>query len=1015
MRMSLVGHLPRLPRAALARAAIGLACAAHLVADPGRASAQGATRQIQGRILDVDGHAPVPAATVVVTGTTIGTSSSDSGQFNLRAPVGQVTLVVRRIGFRPANVPVAADQSDVTILLVKDVLQLEAQVVTGVATTVSSQNAANAVSVVNADQVSRVPAPTVENALQGKIPGALIQQNNGGAPGGGLQIQIRGVTSINSDASPLYVIDGVIVNNETRNSGLNAITAAGLTPNIQDPQDNSPNRIADLNANDIESIEVLKGATASAIYGSRAGSGVVIITTKKGSPGRASWDLTGRLGTFTQAKSLDFRSFPTAAGAEAWYNANVAPKPGAAPWSPSFFQGSNDFQNQLFGGGQASYEGDLSVRGISGNTQYYASAISKYDNGLMLNTGYNKQGARTNVTQTLSPALSASANLYYQHSQARRGVTGNDNVGISPYNVFAFTPQFFNLNARNPDGSYVINPYAFANPFADATQIQTPETESRFIGGGSVNWRVFSTTKQSLQFTAQGGADLSDQRDDDFSPPSLQVEQHKPLPGTANINVADATFINYSLNLVHHYAGWSFLDATTSVGMSRDKRTLDNPNLVGQDLPPGNSSPTLGAVQNAFQYRERTYTQSFYGQEQLITLGQRLTLTGGATAQRNSNDGSNGAYYLFPKFSAAYRIPRVAGFLDELKLRGAYGRSGTAPLYGVNYPDVDNYQSFLVDGQHVVEPFFNTALLAYVLNDPHIRPETNTEIETGFDATMFNSRAQFSATVYQKRVSDLVLYEGLATSSGWSVAYGNGGQFTNRGIELLFAVTPIQVPRGLTWVSTTTFFRNYSRVDALPVPAFQTGVNFGGPFGSFYVAPGRSVSEMVNLGLIGKDGLPKQVGDAFPSYVMSFENEFSLGAFHLSGLVDWHRGGTTVDLTNAYYDNGLFLLADSVASAKRQAAAAAGLTPYVEDASFVKVRELTASVDVPPAWVQRVGGGRLTSARLALSGRNLFTSYKYSGLDPEISNFGNQQVARAQDVTPYPPARSVFVSLNLGF
>lgn len=978
------------------------------------AGAQDATRRVTGRVLDADGRTPIPSATVSIAGTTTGATTSDSGTFSIRAPGGALTLTVHRIGFRPASLPMAADQAEATVLLTKDVLQLEAEVVTGVATTVSSQNSTNAVSVVNAEQVARVPAPTIENALQGKVPGALIQQNNGGAPGGGLQIQIRGVTSINSNASPLYVIDGVVVNNDTRNSGLNALTAAGNTPNVQDPQDNSPNRIADLNPGDIESIEVLKGASASAIYGSRAGSGVVIITTKKGVPGKAQWDLTGKLGTFTPAKTLAFRSFPTAASAETWYNANILPQPGAAPWSPSFYQGNQDFQNQLFGGGEASYEGDLSVRGISGRTQYFASVLSKYDNGVMVGTGYNKQGARTNLTQTLSNAVTFTSNLFYQQSVARRGVTGNDNVGISPYNIFAFTPQFVNLQAKNPDGSFANNPYAFGNPFADAVDIKTPETENRFIGGGNLNWSIVSAPRQSLQFSAVGGADLSHQRDDNYSPPYLQIEQHKPLPGTANVNISDAQYLNYSLNLVHHYTGWSFLDATTSIGVTGDKRTLDNPNAVGQDLPLGNSSPSFGAVQNFFQFRDLIYDQSLYAQEQLLTLNQRLTLSGGVTADRTSVNGNGAKYHLFPKVAAAYRLPTGGTFLDDFKLRAAYGKSGTAPIYGVNYPDVQNFQAFLISGMHTVEPFFNTTY-GYVSNDPAITPETNTEIETGFDATMFRQRAEFSATVYQKRVSNLVLYEGLATSSGWTNLYANGGQFTNHGIELSLAITPIQASHGLTWVATTTFFRNYSRVDALPVPAFQTGTNFGGAFGSFYIAPGRSVSEMVNQGILGKDGLPVQVGDALPTFVMTFAHELSYHNLHLSGLLDWHKGGSTVNLTDAYYDNPRNLLADSVASAKRQAQAAAGLTPYVEDASFVKLRELTASVDLPQGLVNRLGGGRLSSARLALTGRNLFSSYKYSGLDPEISNFGNQQVARNQDVTPYPPARSVFVALNVGF
>ena len=227
---------------------------------------------------------------------------------------------MRRIGYRAVVDSLAADQTDITVSMTKDVLKLEAEVVTGVATSISSQNAANDVAVINADEVSRVPAPTVENAIQGKVPGAVIQQNNGGAPGGGMQIQIRGVTSIYANSNPLYVVDGVMVNNETLNSGLNTISQAngGVGSNSQD---NSPNRIADLNPADIESIEILKGASASAIYGSKASSGVVVITTKKGAPGKPQWSFSQKLGHFELANKYDLRTVSDAQqSALAWGN-----------------------------------------------------------------------------------------------------------------------------------------------------------------------------------------------------------------------------------------------------------------------------------------------------------------------------------------------------------------------------------------------------------------------------------------------------------------------------------------------------------------------------------------------------------------------------------------------------------------------------------------------------------------------------------------------------------------------
>src|SRR5580704_5034585 len=233
-----VGKVPRIARAA-ALAVLCIAGGVGLTAVT--ASAQ--DRQLTGRVVDADGNAPVPGAAVTIVGTALGTVTNDSGVFHIRVPGAAVVVNARRIGFTPRNVPVAADQADVTIGLIKDVLELEATVVTGTATSISSQNAANAVTVLNDDQINQVPSSTLDDAMQGKIPGAIIQQNNGGAPGGGMQIQIRGVTSINSDASALYVIDGVPVNNGHINNGSNAITGAQDNTINQDKQDNPPNRI----------------------------------------------------------------------------------------------------------------------------------------------------------------------------------------------------------------------------------------------------------------------------------------------------------------------------------------------------------------------------------------------------------------------------------------------------------------------------------------------------------------------------------------------------------------------------------------------------------------------------------------------------------------------------------------------------------------------------------------------------------------------------------------------------
>ncbi len=356
--------------AALRRGALGLALFA-LAPLARTALAQQEEARVTGHVVDAAEHQPISTAQVVVTGTTIGQNSTDSGTFSLRIPADAKTITVRRIGYLAQTIAITPGKTDYTIALQRDVLRLETQVVTGVATTVASQNAANAVSVVTTAEVNQVPSPTLENSLEGKVPGAIIQNLNGGAPGGGVQVQVRGVTSINGNAEPLYVVDGVVVNNQTVNEDQNAISRAGggTSPTGQavsgapSVEDDGVNRIADINPDDIESVEILKGASASAIYGSKASAGVVIITTKKGTAGKARWDVNAQAGHESLRNSYPTRTFPTLASAQSWYVNDLTHDKGASAIAADnakiagLYGGNQDFQAQLFGNSQASYSG----------------------------------------------------------------------------------------------------------------------------------------------------------------------------------------------------------------------------------------------------------------------------------------------------------------------------------------------------------------------------------------------------------------------------------------------------------------------------------------------------------------------------------------------------------------------------------------------------------------------------------------------------------------------------------
>lgn len=1004
---------------ARSRARLGLAVVA-LATVATTAFAQQETR-ITGKVTDATDNAPVPAAPVIVTGTTVGTNTSDSGTFSLRVPADAKSFVVRRIGYLAQTIPITAGKTEYTITLQKDVLRLEAQVVTGVATTVSTQNAANAVSVVNTNEVSEVPSPTMENSLEGKIPSAVVENLNGGAPGGGVQVQIRGVTSINANAEPLYVIDGVMINNQTVDEDQNAVSRAGggqtatgqAATGAPSVEDNGVNRIADINPDDIESVEVLKGASASAIYGSKASAGVVVITTKRGTTGKPKWTVSGQVGQFQDANTIPMRTFPTLASAQSWWLEDQNPKDiGNAgkvaadnAFISSVYGGNQDFQSQLFSNGQAAYQGEVTVSGTANLTQYFVSALSKYDNGVMLNTGYNKQSVRTNVTQQFLPNLSLSANLNYIHDLTRRSITGNDNNSVSPYDVFSYTPQLINLDHINADGTWANNPFGPANPFADAEDIDTPQEASRFIGGGNFNWTAWHTEHQSLALNLVGGADLTSLNDRLYAPPTLEFEQHVTtgLPGTSLTNTAQINYFNYSVNLIHHYTGLSWLDATTSAGFVRERRSLSNPVTVGYSLLAGVNAPTVGTVTNNFYYQTAELDQSLYGQEQIITLNNRLTATGGVTAERSTLDGDIGKFYAYPRFSMSYRLPNFApSFLDELKIRGAIGQSGNLGLYGAKYTPYNPVQ------QDQIEAIARPSLLG----DSTLRPEAEQETELGFDATMLKSRAAFNFTIYQKRITSLLLQQGVAPSQGFTNYWLNGGEFTNQGIELQLQATPIELHNGFTWVTSAMFSRNYSVVNNLPGLPFIAGLNFG--YGADLLAPGRSATELVNTFASQPGGYDLQVGDFMHSYIMSLSNEFTWKNIRVFGLLEWDRGGNEINLTTQYFDTGPQLGTDSVAALNRNNGFSAGQETYVEPASFLKVREVTVSYTLPQNLVNSIGFGHVNTARLNFSGYNLWAIFNYQGLDPEVSAFGNQAIGRGYDVTPYPPARSFFFGLNLG-
>jgi len=614
------------------------------------ASAFAQTRTISGRVTVEGSGEPLVAASVNIVGTALGTYTDDQGRFSLNAPDGPATLRIRRIGYAQKTVAVPAGTTDVAVALARDVLQLETQVVTGTATTVSSANAANAVTVVSSERLNRVPAQTIDYALQGKVPGALITQNSG-APGGGTQIQLRGVSTLNAGFQPLYVVDGVIVDNSSISNGLNVISQSARG-NFASSQDQTVNRASDINPNDIESVQILKGPSASSIYGSRGTNGVIIITTKQGVVGaKPSLNIQQRFGTARISNKIGLRCFDSGADVEA-----------AGFDSTGFGAATNkchDYEQELYGEHPFNYQTIGSLRGgTSGGTTYFISGLVQHDGGLVHNDNYNKQSLRVNVGQTFGSRLHLRANVEGIHTLTARGVFGNDNTGINPYTTFSQTPSFIDLQ-RQPDGTFPRNPITAvsnSNPFQNAELIKTPEDVFRMLASGQSVYNLVTRERQTLDFSLRGGLDSYIDHAKIISPATAYVEQVNGLPGT--IFVSDGNVMNATLGAsVNHRLIRDLFTATTSFGYGQVRRNTDIVANTGRGVFPGVTN--VASATQTFTNESQTIVKSssFFVQEEFLTLAERLLLTAGVNSERTSNNGDAQKYYAYPKFSASYRVP----------------------------------------------------------------------------------------------------------------------------------------------------------------------------------------------------------------------------------------------------------------------------------------------------------------------------------------------------------------------
>ena len=992
---------------------------------PLRADAQ--TREISGKVTQAVVGTPLADVTVSIVGQQVGVRTNERGEFRMRVPSGEVVVLARQLGYKRQTIRLSATESVANFVLEKDVLQLEGVTVTGAATTVDRRVAATAVASVSSLELNRVPARSIESNLAGKVAGARIFENSG-APGGGAQVQIRGATSVLGQGDPLYVVDGVIVSNAGVSSGASAISrASGSTGSSQDQV---VNRLADLNPNDIESVEVLKSAAATAIYGSRATNGVVVITTKKGSAGQPKWNVTQRVGTQQLMRSLGHRQYATLNDVLPFVGGPVGEAAARAACTPNCT--NYDWQGQLYGRTDPSFETLISSSGGSGNTRYFASLNDRQESGIMINTGARRTGARINLDQTLGSKLTASMGLDVTRNFLQRGLGNNNNAGVSPTYVFGYTPAIIDLNTKLPNGRYPNMPFygggsGIANPFEVIRDIQSDESVFRQAGNVRLNYTALSTARHSVQISSLTGVDRFQQEGVQYSPNYLQFEPADGFLGTAGQNNVSSLQTNAGLNAV-----WTWTPAnklvtsfTTSVGGTYERQKQEIYRIRGRGLLPTRriaaNAQDIATEDTRTEFRD----QSYYVNEQVLLLDEKLALNAGFRADRSSANGDRGTYYLFPKYSGSYRFVKpLTDKIDEVKFRGAWGQSGNRPRYGDR--DILYADGGLIGGQ-------NSLVSAGLLGNTGIKPEVMNELEFGMDAQLFGSRVGVEVTRYQRKITDLLLTFPLPPSSGLGNQIINGGQLSVLGTEGVLSLVPIR--RGnFEWTSRIIYNANVQYTNDIPVPAFPVPGSFGAAYGRNRITPNLRSTYIWSNAPLGANGAVRDTitGDANPIHTTTFNNDFTWKRFTFSALLDWRAGGAVSNMTNNLWDEGKQArdyddaAPTSMLPGSRPCAAnetlglcrfntfnAGDTRVYMQNASYVKLREITINYQAPDSWAQKIPGGK--SLRFNLSGRNLALFSDYWGFDPEFNNFGNTNFNRFIDLAPFPPSRQFFFSVDVGF
>ncbi|GAC1369124.1 MAG: TonB-dependent receptor [Hymenobacter sp.] len=1004
--------------------------------------AQGQSSVVTGKVLGVPGKIPLPGVSVSLKGAASGTTTDPDGGFSLSIPqTGNQVLVFSYVGFETTEVAVGSNTS-ITVQLKEKSTALSDVVVVGYGTQ-RKRDLTGAVGSVTAEQVAQTPIAHPEEILQGRVSGVQVTQTNS-EPGGNVSIRIRGTNSINSGNEPLFVVDGF--------------------PGAGD--------LNSINPSDIESIEVLKDASATAIYGSRGANGVVIITTKKGKAGKNTISLEAYTGLSQVRKKYDLMNAPEFArylNDVQTLNNQENNTTTALPYTPQQIEGlgpGTAWQDAIFRNGRMSnYQ--LGFNGGNDDTRYNLSFNYFDQEGIILNSGFQRGSVRLNLDKKISNKINLNFSSQLSRTLQKR-TTVNTNGGSSGgvvLDALRFSPI---QPVRDANGNYTFDnqplPYVeiAGNPVAYAENASDNLTTLRGLLNVAGDYEIV----KGLKFRVSGGVDLYNNQRNQFIPSTVYVGQN--TNGAAvKASVSNYSWLNentltfdrklsdhHALNVVTGLTFQQFVNENYSAAANNfftNALGSDNLGIGANVLTPvsGKGTNTLASYFGRVNYR----------------LFEKYLFTFTMRADGSSRFGPNNKWGYFPSAAFAYRVidehfMQSLPAVSDLKLRASYGITGNQ--------EIGSYQSL---GRYGLNSYTagTTRLVGLAvanIPNPNLSWESTASTDVGVDLAFLKNRITVTADYYYKKTSNLLLLVSIPQTTGFSNILENAGSVQNKGFELALNTVNLDGKK-FSWNTNFNVSLNRNKVldlngeyqrfvgqsstSIFPGATGATSVlRVGEPIGSFYgyVFQGiwqtqdeikaSSITTSVRPGdpryadLNGDGKIDANdrtiIGQAQPKFIYGLTNSFTLGPFGLNVFVQGVQGDDVLNLNRYELESGFLTTnklktvldrwtgpgtSNTIPKANSVVRRSTGITSdVVENGSFVRLKTVTLSYKLP---LPQLLSGTIKSGSVYVTGQNLVTLTKYSGYDPEVNSFGNSGLSLNTDYNAFPSTRTFIAGLKLGF